>query len=278
MKKLNKRKYYIKNPEPKFNIPKHYKHTIPFVIKDTIKKNKGKDFTSEIYFYLKNVSHRCRRIYVYRRKALNAMLNAILYHVNIVTKQVPISATNLTKYCGLDTISKKGNKSITRGTRTLTMLRDLGLINYSRCFDKVKKRYLPSEIKVTSKLLDLWGVSKIKLNIEINNKLKFLNKKYYNLGQKITSKKYSELFKINQYKKLCSLQEKRRQIFNKQKMALKFQMLIVNKGEYELKHKISKQVSQEFLSGLIPNANLHDLRIIVNKRINIIKKIAKSLI
>ena len=147
-----------KNLYPKFVIPPHYKHKIPFILSEAIKRNKNRDLTAEVHFYLNLPPERCRRIYRSRRKSLNAMLIAILYHVNIISKQVPVSATTLTEYCGLHTISLAGNKSITRGTRALIMLRDLGFITYRQCWDRVSRRYFPSAITVTDRLIDLAGI------------------------------------------------------------------------------------------------------------------------
>jgi incFII family plasmid replication initiator RepA len=266
-----------KNPDPKFTIPLHYKHKIPFILSEAIKRNKNRDLTAEVHFYLNLPPNRCRRIYKSRRKALNAMLIAILYHVNVISRQIPISATALTEYCGLNTISLAGNKSITRGTRALTMLRDLGFITYRQCWDRVSRRYFPAAITITDRLIDLVGICPERWQTELNNKLANYNHKHFKQSKRIVNEyDYARILREEQLKKSYEYNFKRKIIKNKIKEANRAEKLVHIKGETELRHLISSQVSDEFFKGFIPGAELQDLKRIVDKRINILKKIAKS--
>jgi len=279
MKNINTMvKNRTKNLEPKFVIPIHHKHRIPFILSDAIKRNKSRDLTAEVHFYLSLPPERCRRIYKSRRRALNAMLRAILYHVNVVSKQVPISASRLTEYCGLTTTSMAGNISVTRGTRALTMLRDLGFITYRQCWDRVSRRYFPSAITITERLIDLAGICPEKWKTELNNKLASYNHRFFKKeGRILNEHDYARLLREEQLKRSYTYHCNRREIRNKKREATRLEKLVYIKGENELKHLISRQVSDEFLKGFIPGAQLKDLKKIVDKRINTIKKIAKSL-
>jgi incFII family plasmid replication initiator RepA len=267
-----------KNSNPQFQIPIHYKHKIPFVLSDAITRNHDKDLTAEVHFYLALPPERCRRIYKSRRRALNAMLRAILYHINVISKQVPISATMLTEYCGLTTISAAGNKSVTRGTRALSMLRDLGFITYRQCWDRVSRRYFPSAIAVTERLIDLVGICPERWKTELNNKLANYNHKIFKKeGITMNEYDYSRKLREDQLKRSYMYHSNRKEINKKKKEATRLEKLVKIKGETELRHLISRQVSDEFLKGFIPGAKLKDLKKIVDKRINTLKKIAKSL-
>lgn len=279
MKNTNSTAYNrTKNVDPKFVIPSHHKHKIPFILSDAIKRNHNRDLTAEVHFYLSLPPERCRRIYKSRRKALNAMLRAILYHVNVISKQVPISASRLTEYCGLTTTSIAGNKSVTRGTRALTMLRDLGFITYRQCWDRVSRRYFPSAITITERLIDLVGICPEKWKTEFNNKLSNYNHKCFKQeGRILNEYDYARRLREEQLKRSYMYYSNRKKIKNKQKGATRLEKLVQIKGENELRHLISRQVSDEFLKGFMPNAQLKDLKKIVDKRINTLKKIAKSL-
>ncbi|CAL4044160.1 plasmid replication initiator RepA [Buchnera aphidicola] len=267
-----------KNSCPEFIIPAHHKHKIPFVLSDAIKRNHDRDLTAEVHFYLSLPPERCRRIYKSRRRALNAMLRAILYHVNVVSKQVPISASMLSEYCGLTTISKAGNKSVTRGTRALTMLRDLGFITYRQCWDRVSRRYFPSAITITERLIDLAGICPEKWKTELNNKLSNYNHRFFKKeGRLLNEYDYARRLREEQLTRCYIYRCNRKDIKNKKKRALRLEKLAVIKGENELRHLISRQVSEEFLKGFIPRAELKDLKRIVDKRIDTLKKIAKSI-
>ena len=41
-----------KNLNPKFIVPSHYTHKIPFILSEAIKRNQHRDLTAEVHFYL----------------------------------------------------------------------------------------------------------------------------------------------------------------------------------------------------------------------------------
>jgi len=50
---------------------------------------------------------------------MNALVQAMVYHLNIVSGTVPVSFTTLAREAGLATHSAAGNESITRATRRI---------------------------------------------------------------------------------------------------------------------------------------------------------------
>ncbi|CAL4326007.1 Probable replication-associated protein RepA1 (plasmid) [Buchnera aphidicola (Thelaxes suberi)] len=269
----------VNNLNPQFRKPPHHFHKIPYILEETLQKNKNRDFTSDPLFYSHGGNNpRSRKIHKSRRKALNAMINAIVYHVNIISYYVPASATTLTDYCGLSTIAKSGIKSITRGTRALRHLRDWDLIEYQRRWDQKTKRFFPSKIKITSKMLKLIGVCSKKWNKEVTNKINNFNyRNINNRGKLISKKEYIDFIKnkflINKIIAYKFRKEEKEDL----KAALKVKKILIEEGENELRHILSKKIGKQFLRGSISNLKIEDLQNIVDKRIDILKRIVEYL-
>lgn len=277
-KHFTPRSCYVKNLNPQFVVPARHTHKLPFVLSDAIERNRERDLTAEIPFYVNLPVERCRRIYEHRRKALNALLLSILHHVNIISRKVPVGAEALADHCGLSTVSAAGNKSTSRATRALKMLKDLGFITYNRRWDRVSKRYFPADIFITEQLIELVGISPEKWQAEVAKKLAYYNKKNAErFGKAITESEYARIIREEQLEKVWQQRKAAREIKAKQKLAERLERLAKEKGEAELRHLVTRQVSDEYREGLLPDASLADLKAIVERRINTYRKTARSL-
>ncbi|MFO5677728.1 plasmid replication initiator RepA, partial [Klebsiella pneumoniae] len=65
-----------------------------------------------------------------RRRAVEALLQAMCFHYDPLADRMQRSITYMAIECGLATESRSGNLSITRATRALKFLAELGLITY----------------------------------------------------------------------------------------------------------------------------------------------------
>ncbi|ENH44175.1 incFII RepA family protein, partial [Escherichia coli P0304816.4] len=101
---------------------------------------KAVGFTSRFDFAI-HVAHarsrglRRRMPPVLRRRAIDALLQGLCFHYDPLANRVQCSITTLAIECGLATESAAGKLSITRATRALTFLSELGLITYQTEYD-----------------------------------------------------------------------------------------------------------------------------------------------
>ncbi|EEA0430034.1 RepA, partial [Salmonella enterica subsp. enterica serovar Typhimurium] len=96
---MSLRSTYVCNADPKFQVPKHHTHKLPFVLSDALHRLEGRDLTCEIAFYVNQPATRKRRINEHRRRAINAVIAALLHHTNIISKRVLASAEALADFC-----------------------------------------------------------------------------------------------------------------------------------------------------------------------------------
>ncbi len=132
----------VKNPFPQFVVPKkkgsdEEKATLPFCRKLMAK---AEGFTSRFDFsvhvaFVRSLGKRHRMPPLLRRRAIDALLQGLCFHYDPLANRVQRSITNLAIECGLATESKTGNLSITRATRALKFMAELGLITYQTEYD-----------------------------------------------------------------------------------------------------------------------------------------------
>ena len=113
----------VKNPNPEFT-PREGKKTLPFCRKLMAK---AVGFTSRFDFsvhvaFVRSLGKRHRMPPLLRRRAIDALLQGLCFHYDPLANRVQRSITNLA------TESKSGNLSITRATRALKFIAELGLI------------------------------------------------------------------------------------------------------------------------------------------------------
>jgi incFII family plasmid replication initiator RepA len=84
-----------------------------------------------------------------RRRAIDALLQGLSFHYDPLANRVQRSITNLAIECGLATESKSGNLSITRATRALKFIAELGLITYQTEYDPEIGCNIPTDITFT---------------------------------------------------------------------------------------------------------------------------------
>ncbi|WP_343190505.1 plasmid replication initiator RepA (plasmid) [Buchnera aphidicola (Mollitrichosiphum nigrofasciatum)] len=135
-----KRKY-IYNYNPKFSPPEHIKNRSKYIM-NAITHVKSIDVARNIINKIiiplnpitGNITFRFRRLNEHRARAMRAMVQAMLYYLNVHSNLVRASIEQLSDVCGLSTISDSGNKSITRASRLITdFMEPMGFI---KCIKK----------------------------------------------------------------------------------------------------------------------------------------------
>ncbi|OSL40476.1 incFII family plasmid replication initiator RepA [Escherichia coli TA464] len=154
--------YYrqVKNPNPVFT-PREGAGTLKFCEK---LMEKAVGFTSRFDFAV-HVAHarsrgqRRRMPPVLRRRAIDALLQGLCFHYDPLARRVQCSITTLAIECGLATESESGKLSITRATRALKFLAELGLITYQTEYDPLIGCNIPTDITFTMALFAALDVS-----------------------------------------------------------------------------------------------------------------------
>jgi incFII family plasmid replication initiator RepA len=151
----------VKNPNPVFT-PREGKKTLPFCRKLMAK---AEGFTSRFDFsihvaFLRSLGKRHRMPPLLRRRAIDALLQGC-FHYDPLANRVQRSITNLAIECGLATESKSGNLSITRATRALKFMAELGLITYQTEYDPQIGCNIPTDITFTPALFSALDVSDV---------------------------------------------------------------------------------------------------------------------
>lgn len=146
--------YYrqVKNPNPVFT-PREGAGTLKFCEK---LMEKAVGFTSRFDFAIHLAHARSRGL---RRRAIDALLQGLCFHYDPLANRVQCSITTLAIECGLATESAAGTLSITRATRALTFLSELGLITYQTEYDPLIGCNIPTDITFTSALFAALDVS-----------------------------------------------------------------------------------------------------------------------
>ncbi|EJE2377837.1 incFII family plasmid replication initiator RepA, partial [Salmonella enterica] len=137
--------------------------TLPFCRKLMAK---AEGFTSRFDFsihvaFLRSLGKRHRMPPLLRRRAIDALLQGLCFHYDPLANRVQRSITNLAIECGLATESKSGNLSITRATRALTFMAELGLITYQTEYDPQIGCNIPTDITFTPALFSALDVSDV---------------------------------------------------------------------------------------------------------------------
>lgn len=167
----------VRNPNPEFT-PREGKKTLPFCRK---LMKKSADFTSRFDFsmhvaFMRSLGLRRRMPPVLRRRAIDALLQGLCFHYDPLANRVQRSITNLAIECGLATESKKGNLSITRATRALRFMAELGLITYQTEYDPQIGCNIPTDITFTPALFSALDVSDVAVAAARRSRVEWENK------------------------------------------------------------------------------------------------------
>lgn len=273
------RKNYIFNKSPKFITPKNNKKRPAFIIYAMKKASEIDVARSELNYIIqpKNPKtglpiKRMRRLNEHRASAMRAMVNAMLYHYNIVSEIVQASVEQLSDECGLSTISANGNKSISRASRLITeFMEPMGFVISQKIWDKIIGNYMPKMMILTPLFFKLLGISEDKINNAKKQQLGWINKNLIKKGIKpmslMEAKWKSKEIRLNSILKY----RKSQHIFNiRKKKAQK----IFSLDEKIAKQKILKSIVDRYSLQELSQMGLNGLRKKVNIQYYCLKKIA----
>ncbi|CAM3828338.1 plasmid replication initiator RepA [Rouxiella silvae] len=276
------RSCYVKNANPSFTVPKHHTHNIPPFNKRLLSCVRGRDVSRWEGFYCLPAYHhkkegqrieRRRHFNAHRAKAINALVEAMAYHLHLVSGTVPVSFTTLAEEAGLSTRSQSGNLSITRATRAAQTLAQWGVIHYRLMWDKVTKQYFPADIEVTHLFFDLIGVGNEAYKKAQNQQLAWINLDLAKAGEPAISLTEA---RRRQKQKLIDITWKRRKATQDIKAKRKKAKAALLKDVAELRHLAAKQLQFEMRQGLHEGIDMAGFKHLLNQRIAYYRKTASS--
>ena len=204
---------------------------------------------------------------------MNALVNAMVYHLNIISGTVPVSFTALAHEAGLSTKSRAGNLSITRATRAAQDLANYGVLTYKLLWDKVTRQYFPADIQVTDRFFDMVGSSAQAWQNASNQQLAWQNMGLAKKGQKPLTK--SEASRL-QREKLIEITWQQRKTAQDIRRKQKIARLADRKDDTDLRHQISCQLQHELSQGQHDGITMDGFKKLVNQRLALVRKIVRQ--
>ncbi|CAL4326660.1 plasmid replication initiator RepA [Buchnera aphidicola] len=275
------RKCYINNPNPIFIPPKNNKRRPAFICYAMKKASEIDVARCELNYILqaKNIKiglplKRFRQLNEHRACAMRAMVLAMIYHFNISSELVQASVEQLSDECGLSTISKAGNKSITRASRLITnFMEPMGFVTCQKTWDRVLGNYMPKMITLTPLFFMLFGVSKEKLMNAKKQQLGWINTNLISKGLKpITMNDAKRRSKDTQIKSIFKYRMSRHAFYKKKRNAQK----LINLDEKEARQTILRALVAKYSLSELTKLGPNGLKKQVNISYYYLRKIATN--
>lgn len=173
---------YVANPHPVFTPPPQKKQR-PAFIRTALKEAERTDVArSEIFYTVQPVDPetlmpvaRERRMNEHRARAIRAVVQALVFHLNIATGMVQASVTAISEECGLSSTSEAGNESITRCCRAIQHLEYYGILHCENVWDNTLKMNIPKMIWVTDLFFFMLGLEPGRYESARNQQLAWIN-------------------------------------------------------------------------------------------------------
>jgi hypothetical protein len=174
------KKKYVNNYLPEFKPPKNDKNTsknIIFIMNKIAKENKINQNILLLNKKNGNILPRYRCLNKHRVRAINAVLQAMIYHLDLESNCIKVSIEQLSDECGLSTISHSGKKSISRTSRLITeFMEPMGFIKLKK-EKKSVHNFISKKILLTKSFFVLFNIEKENVK---QDKTKIKNKKIKN--------------------------------------------------------------------------------------------------
>lgn len=273
------RKNYVNNNTPVFKPPQGDK-TRPSFIRYAMARASEIDVArSEILYVIQpknpktgTIIKRKRRLNEHRACAMRAMVLAMLYHFNITSELVQATIEQLADECGLSTISRAGNKSVTRASRLITeFMEPMGFVICEKIWDKIIGNYMPKMITLTPLFFLLFEVSAQKLNNAKLQQLGWINKCLIDRGlNRITLIEARKRGKDSQIRNVFEFRKKKHFFYRKKRKA----QHIFKMDERKVKQKILNLLVQKYTLTELTTMGSEGLKKKVNIEYYYLRKLA----
>lgn len=270
---------YVSNPYPRYQPPKA-DSAKPAIVKALVKAAENSNPARHEAWYATprfNVKTGLKKPFIkrmnaHRARAVNALMVAMADRLNIVSGKVEASVEQLSDWCSLSTGSG-AKKSISRTSRALITLEELGAIRCERIWDNTTYSYIPKIIWVTDLFFVIIDYALGKFLAAQNQQLAWENQKLREKGEaSITLSEARRRAKEKHIKKAFDYRLKKR-AFNKQRRhAHKIDKMEPLQARHSIINDLMKLHKKEELEAM----GHHGLRRLVNQRYYALRKLAAS--
>lgn len=276
--KLINNRCYIKNPYPCYTFPKVNMRPPKIIcaMRKAVKKNSPSQhplwrITPRYHAINHKLLSNDRKINIYRCRAIDAIMECIATHVNLMTSKVFMTLGQISDACGLTTYNAKGKPCYSRASRAINEhIEAIGAIYCERIWDKTTNSYIPNIIWVTEIFFILIDFNYKHYLIAQKKQLNWNNKKLLHLGENpLSLKEAKSKIKCQHIKK--SFKDKiEKKCFAKQlRKAKKLLSLEPNQAKAEILNDLIKIYTKEELI----NIGYVELKNQVDKRYFSLKQI-----
>ncbi|WGL94085.1 plasmid replication initiator RepA [Arsenophonus nasoniae] len=271
------RRCYVCNPHPAYKPTKETSNK-PAIIKAIVKAAKEACPSRHEAWYTtvsvkKNgdIRNFIKRLNEHRARAIDALIVAMGDRLNIISGKVEASVEQLADWCGLSTESECGNKSITRCSKAIITLEELGVIICERVWDKTTGTYIPKMIWVTELFFTLINYDFGRFQAAQNQQLAWINQGLLKKNESpITLTEFRRRAKEKHIKYAFERRAKKCAFKREQKQAKKLLKLEKQQACTEILHDMIKMYSQSELQAM----GHRKLKQLVEQRYYTLRKLA----
>lgn len=273
------RNCYVSNPNPSYQSPKP-NAVKPAIVRAMIKAAKYSNPARHEAWYTRpriDIKTRLKKPFIkrmnaHRAKAINALIIAMIDRLNIVSGKVEASVEQLSDWCNLSTGSG-ANKSISRASRALTTLEELGTIKCERIWDNITHSYIPKIIWITNLFCVIINYEVGKFLAAQNQQLAWENKNLREKGEgPITLSEARRRAKAKHIKNAFDYRTKRI-AFNK---ARRYAQNINNMDQLKARLTIINHLVKLYSKAELEAMGYQGLRRLVDQRYHALRKLAAS--
>ncbi|VFP84646.1 Probable replication-associated protein RepA1 (plasmid) [Candidatus Erwinia haradaeae] len=182
---------YVKNPYPCYRPPKENVkppriiHAIRQAARDNAPSKHPIWRSAPRYHAITHeILRNQRTMNAHRARAIDAIMECLAAHVNIVTGKVYMSLAQISDACGLTTYNTEGKPCYSRTSRAITEhLEALGVVLCDRIWDNTTGSYIPNIIWITQLFFVLIGYEYGKYLAAQNQQLSWENQKIREAGE-----------------------------------------------------------------------------------------------
>lgn len=198
------------------------------------------------------LSNNKRGINLHRCRAIDAIMECLAAHVNLMTGKVFMTLGQISDACGLTTYSSKGKPCYSRASRAINEhIEAIGAIHCDRVWDETTGSYIPNIIWVTELFFVLIGYEYGKFLAAQQQQLAWKNQKLRESGNELislTEARYRA--KVQHIKRAFEIRTKK-QIFRKQiRRAQKLADMGKQKAQARILNDLVKLYSKEELAAM----------------------------
>jgi hypothetical protein len=158
-----------------------------------------------------------RGINLHRCRAINAIMECLAAHVNLITGKVFMTLSQISDACGLTTYNSKGKPCYSRTSRAINEhIEAIGAVHCDRVWDETTGSYIPNIIWVTELFFVLIDYEYGKFFAAQQQHLAWKNQKLREMGEMpISLTEARRLAKVQHIKRAFEIRTKQ-QVFRKQ--------------------------------------------------------------